>query len=51
MVPLYLGGHVVGAHMVGDFSKVIMPPRLLLMSLRFKGKIFASVKEIFPKII
>ena len=48
MVHLYLGGHVVDVQQEGELSKGIMPPRLLHMLLRFKGKMFASVTEIFP---
>jgi hypothetical protein len=48
MVHLYLGGHVVDVRQEGDLSKGKMPPRLSHMLPRFKGKIFASVREIFP---
>jgi hypothetical protein len=45
---MYLGGYVVGVRQEGDLSKAKMPPRLLHMLPRFNGKIFASVREIFP---
>jgi hypothetical protein len=47
-VVLYLGRFVVGVLQGGDISKGIMQPRLLHTLPRFKGTIFASVREIFP---
>jgi hypothetical protein len=47
-VVLYLGGFGVGVLQGGEISKGILHPRLLRTLPRFKGNIFASVREIFP---